>query len=410
MKFELYVALRYLRAKRRDRFFSIATVISVTGVALGVAALIVAMAITNGFHSVFSEQLIGASSHITLVERNPEFGIEDYDVLIEKLTGIEHVVGIAPALYGEMMITTPGRAKGCVLKGVDPDAELRVSDLLSKVVEGSLEGLENSAGDYPGILLGRRLADTIGARVATIVTVMSPQGEITPLGMIPGLKRFQVVGIFETGFYELDNLWAICLLRDAQRALSINDVANSVEVRLDDLEASESVANEIQDTAGDDYAVSTWIERNPVLFSTLEAEKLVTALIIGMTMLVAAMNILISLVMIVVEKTKEIAVLKSMGTRNGQIRRIFVWQGVIIGVVGTAVGLALGHLACWLCDRYRLIPMNAEAYGLEFVPFSPRPLDAVLVALAAVAICYAITIYPSSSAARVAPAEILRYE
>ena len=410
MQFELYVALRYLRAKRRDRFFSIASVISVTGVALGVAALIVAMAITNGFHALFSDQLIGASSHITLVERNPEYGIENYDALIEQLGRIEHVEAAAPTLYGEMMITTPARAKGCVLKGVNPDAEVQVSDLLSKVVEGSFDGLRNSEGRFPGILLGRQLADAIGARVSTIVTVMSPQGEITPLGMIPALKRFQVVGIFETGFFELDNLWSICLLPDAQRALSIPDVANSIEFRLDDLAASDAAAAAIQDAAGADYSVSTWIERNPVLFSTLEAEKLVTALIIGMTMLVAAMNILISLVMIVIEKTKEIAVLKSFGARNGQIRRIFVWQGVIIGVLGTCLGLVLGHLTCWLCERYRLIPLKAEAYGLEYVPFSPRPLDAVLVALAAVAICYAITIYPSGSAARVAPAEILRYE
>ena len=207
--FELYVALRYLRAKRRDRFFSIATVISVTGVALGVAALIIAMAITNGFHSVFSEQLIGASSHITLVERDPEYGIEDYELLIEKLSGMDHIVGVAPALYGEMMITTPGRAKGCVLKGVDPEAELRVSDLLSKVVEVRLTGWRIQRGSFPHSA-GPRLADTIGARVSTIVTVMSPQGEITPLGMIPALKRFQVAGIFETGFYELDNLWGIC--------------------------------------------------------------------------------------------------------------------------------------------------------------------------------------------------------
>lgn len=410
MRFELYVAQRYLRAKRRDRFFSIATVISVTGVSLGVAALIVALAITNGFHELFSEQLIGASSHITVVEKNPEYGIEDYNDIMSRVRALEHVEAVAPTLYGEMMITTPGRSKGCVLKGVVPDAEIRVSDLLSKVVEGSFHELGNDGGRFPGIVLGQRLADAIGARVSTIVTVMTPQGELTPLGMIPALKRFQVVGIFETGYFELDNLWAVCLLRDAQRTLSIKDVVNSIEVRLSGLDASDQVAAAIRYEVGDEYAVSTWIDRNPVLFSALEAEKLVTALIIGMTMLVAAMNILISLVMFVIEKTREIAILMSMGARKDQIRRIFVWQGLIVGVIGTAMGLVLGHVTCWICDRYRLIPLNAEAYGLEYVPFAPQAIDGILVALAAVAICYLITVYPSGSAARVAPAETLRYE
>ncbi len=410
MRFELYVAQRYLRAKRRDRFLSIVTVISVTGVAVGVAALIIAMAISNGHQAEMRDHFIGASSHINLVERNPGYGIEDYAVLIQELGRIDQVEAVAPTLYGEMMINTPVRAKGCFLKGVDPEAELRVSDLLSKIVDGSFEGLQNANDEYPGILLGRGLADGIGARVSTIVTVVNPQGEITPLGMIPAFKRFQVVGIFETGFSTFDNLWSICLLRDAQRALSLNDVVNSLEFRLDDLDASETVAAAIEEAAGDDYATSTWMERNPALFNALEAEKLVAALIIGMIMLVAALNILISLVMMVVVKTKEIAILKSMGTRQGQIRRIFMWQGVIIGVLGTAIGLILGHLACWLCDRYRLIPLDAEVYGLAYVPFAPRPLDAVWVALAAVAISYLITIYPSSSAAGVAPAEILRYE
>lgn len=377
---------------------------------LGVAALIVALAITNGFHELFSEQLIGASSHITVVEKNPEYGIEDYNDIMSRVQALDHVEAVAPTLYGEMMITTPGRSKGCVLKGVIPDAEIRVSDLLSKVVEGSFHDLENGGGRFPGIVLGQRLADAIGARVSTIVTVMTPQGELTPLGMIPALKRFQVVGIFETGYFELDNLWAVCLLRDAQRTLSIKDVVNSIEVRLSGLDASDQVAAAIRHEVGGEYAVSTWIDRNPVLFSALEAEKLVTALIIGMTMLVAAMNILISLVMFVIEKTREIAILMSMGARKDQIRRIFVWQGLIVGVIGTAMGLVLGHLTCWICDRYRLIPLNAEAYGLEYVPFAPQPIDGILVASAAVAICYLITVYPSGSAARVAPAETLRYE
>lgn len=410
MRFELYVAQRYLRAKRRERFLSIVTVVSILGVATGVAALIIAMAINNGVQAGLRDHLIGASSHINLIEKEPGFGIEDYTALVDAVSRVEHVQAVAPSLYGEMMISTPVMAKGCFLKGVEPEAERQVSKLLSRIVDGSIDGLEEPGGAFPGILLGRRLADAVGARVGTIITILNPQQEMTPLGRIPGYKRFQVAGILETGFFQLDNLWAVCLLRDAQRALSLGDVINSIEFRLDDLDASDEAAAAIQEVAGEEFTTSTWMQRNPTLFNALETEKFVTALIIGMIMLVAALNILISLVMMVVEKTKDIAILKSMGARQEQIRWIFVWQGVIIGALGTAIGVGLGHLLCWLCEKYRLIPLEAEVYGLEYVPFAPRPLDGVFVALAAVLISYLITIYPSGSAARVAPAEVLRYE
>lgn len=410
MRFEFYVAQRYLRAKRRDRFFSVVTALSVAGVSAGVAALIIAMAVSNGFQASLREHLIGASSHINLLEKAPEFGIEDYQPLLAKLSRLEHVEAVAPTLYGEMMIRTAVRAKGCVLKGVDPEAESRVSQLLSKIVDGSFEALEHEGGGYPGILLGRRLADAIGARVSTIVTVLNPQGEMTPLGPIPSFKRFQVVGIFETGLFELDNLWSVTLLRDAQRALSLGDVVNSLEFRLDDFQASDEVARAIRAEVGEDFTTSTWMERNRVLFNALQTERLATAMIIGMIMLVAALNILISLVMMVVEKTKDIAILKSIGARQDQIRRIFTWQGLLIGSVGTAAGLVIGHLTCWLCERYRLISLDPEVYGLEYVPFAPRALDGLYVAIAAILISYLITIYPSGNAARVDSAEILRYE
>ena len=410
MRFEIYVAQRYLRAKRRDGFLSIVTVISVAGVAAGVSALIIAMAVSNGFEASLRNHLIGASSHINLLEETPEYGIEDYQPLLTKLSRLEHVEAVAPTLYGEMMITTPLRAKGCVLKGVDPEAETRVSQLLSNIVDGSIDGLENNEGEFPGILLGRRLADAIGARVSTIVTVLNPQGEMTPLGRVPAFKRFQVVGVFETGHFELDNLWSVTLLREAQRALSLGDVVNSVEFRLDDFEASDSVALAIQAEAGEGFTTSTWMERNRVLFNALESEKLAAAMIIGMIMLVAALNILISLVMMVMEKTKDIAILKSMGARQDQIRRIFMWQGLLIGAVGTVAGFIIGHLTSWLCQRYQIISLDPQVYGIEFVPFMPRPLDGLYVALAAVLISYLITIYPSGNAARIESAEILRYE
>lgn len=410
MPFELQVARRYLRAKRKERFISIVTVISVVGVAAGVTALIVAMAINNGVQAALRDHLVGASSHINLLEKERAFGIEDYEPLIEKLAAVEHVEAAAPALYGEMMISTPLLARGCFLKGIDPAAERSVSGLLDKIVEGSADGLEPQAEGYPGILLGQRLADSIGARVSTVVSVLNPQGEITIFGRTPLYKRFQVAGVFETGFYEYDNLWAVSSLRSVQQSLSLGNVINSIEFKLDDLDLAEAVARKIERAAGDEFAATSWIDRNSVLFNALKTEKFVTTLIIGIIMLVAALNILTSLVMIVMEKNRDIAILKSMGASNGQIRKIFMWQGLTIGAAGTAIGAAAGHAVCWAAERYRLIPLEAEVYGLDYVPFAPRPLDGALVAAAAVLISYLVTIYPSSSAAGIAPAEALRYE
>ncbi len=410
MSFELQTALRYLRAKRKERFISIVTAISVVGVATGVTSLIVAMAINNGVQGALRDHLVGASSHVNLLEKERAFGIEDYAPLLEKLAAVEHVEAAAPALYGEMMISTPLLARGCFLKGVVPEAERNVSGLLDKIVEGSADGLEPRAEGYPGIVLGRRLADSIGARVSTVVTVLNPQGEMAVFGRIPLYKRFQVAGIFETGFFEYDNLWAVSSLQAAQQSLSLGDVINSIEFKLDDLALAPAVAGEIERAAGDRFAATSWIDRNRVLFNALETEKFVTALIIGIIMLVAALNILTSLVMIVMEKNKDIAILKSMGARNDQIRRIFIWQGLAIGAAGTAAGVVAGHVICWAAERHRLIPLEAEVYGLDYVPFAPRPLDGALVAAAAMLISYLITIYPSGSAAKVVPVETLRYE
>ncbi len=410
MSFELYVAIRYLRAKRRERFISIATVISILGVTVGVAALVVAMAINNGVQNDLREHLLSGSAHINLLEKEPGFGIENWQPLLEELRGVDRVEAIAPALYGEVMITTPVRQHGCYLKGIDPAAEIEVSSLLRNLQEGSLNDLVQPTGELPGIILGRKLADRIGARLTSQVKILTPQGDMTPFGAFPVTKRFQVVGIFESGFYEYDNAWTYTTLAAAQQALSLDDVINAVEFRLDDLEKAAEVAAVIEAKAGEKYGAASWMERNRTVFNALKMEKLVTAIAIGLIMLVAALNILTSLVMMVMEKNKEIAILKSLGAHKGQIRRIFMYQGLIIGVLGAVSGLALGHGVCWVCDTYRLLPLEAEVYGLSYVPFSPQWVDAIWVALAALAMSYVITIYPSSSAAAVAPVETLRYE
>jgi lipoprotein-releasing system permease protein len=410
MAFELYIALRYLRAKRKQKLISFVTIISVLGVTVGVAALIVAMAINNGVQREIRDHLLSANAHINLMPKEVIEGIPDWQPVAEVVRQTEGVVAVAPALYGEVMVTTPLRARGAFIKGIEIDQEMQVADLLSSIDEGSLEALLDESGDAPGIILGRRLADQIGARLHTRVTVLNPQGEMTAFGRFAVTKAFRVVAIFDSGFYEFDNAWSFTTLKAAQQTLSLGDVINTIEVKTADLETADEVARRIELRTGPAYGAATWMERNRSVFNALQMEKLVTFIAISLIMLVAALNILISLVMMVMEKGRDIAILKSMGSSRRQIRRIFMWQGMIIGVIGTTAGLVLGHAVCWIANRYQLIPLDGEVYGLEYVPFAPNIPDGLGVAVAALVVCYLITIYPSNSAAKVAPVETLRYE
>ncbi len=409
MTFELFVAGRYLRAKRRQRFISVVTAIAVLGVGTGVMALVVAMAINNGVQQDLQRHLLGATAHVNLLEKERGFGIDDWRIFMERFRNVDHVAAMAPALYGEMMISGPIRARGCVLKGIDPEAESRVGDLLTTITEGSVADLIRP-DTQPGIILGKRLAETIGARLNSVMTLVNPQGELTPFGPVPGFKRVRVAAIFESGFYEYDNYWAIATLETVQQSLSLGDVINAVDFKLDDLDLAASVSVEVEKLAGAEFAATSWMERNREIFNALKVEKLVTTLIIGLIMLVAALNVLTSLVMMVMEKKKGIAMLMSMGARRSQIWKIFALQGVIIGAAGTALGLLAGHFLCWLCATYRLIPLEAQVYGLSYVPFAPRAWESALVALAALFISLVTTIYPSATAARILPLEVLRYE
>ena len=409
MSFERFVAGRYLRAKRKERFISVVTLLSVAGVAMGVTALIIAMAINNGVQEDLQRYLMGATAHVNLLEKERGFGIEDWRNFMGRFEDVEHVVSAAPALYGEVMVSSPLRSQGAVLKGIDLAAELDVSEMLTNLKDGSLDELRRP-DDFPGIIIGDQLAEHIGARLDSLVKVINPQGEMTPFGPMPGEKRFRVAGIMDSGFYQYDNHWVITTLPLAQQALNLPDVINSVEFKIDDLNRAEQVGAAVESLAGERFSATNWKEQNRTVFQALRVEKLVTAVTIGLIMLVAALNILTSLVMIVMEKSKDIAILKSMGAARKQIRKIFLYQGLIIGTTGTAIGLVLGHLLCWVCDTYQLIPLEAQVYGLSHVPFSPDLLDAVLVAAAAMAVSYVTTIYPSGSAARIVPVEVLRYE
>ena len=409
--FELFVARRYLKARRKEAVISVITAISILGVAAGVMALIVALAINNGFRDTLQRNLLGAMAHINVQEKEPRNGIENWEALAAKIRQLPHVTAVGPALYTPIFFSGPVMSQGGILKGVDIGAEMQISDTLRHLKAGSVDRLRVAPdGGVPGIILGARLAEDIGILQNSMVNVTSPQGELTPFGPRPSIRRFRVVGIFESGFYDIDDRWAYTSLEAAQQALSLQDVVNQIEVKLDDLNRAPEVARTIQKIAGPKYATTTWMERNRQLLNALKMEKAVTVVTIGLIELVAALNILITLVMMVMEKYRDIAVLMSMGARRAQIRRIFMLQGILIGVVGTAIGLVAGYGLCYFADRYRWIRLDEQVYALSFVPFEPRWVDGVWVAAAAILVSFLATIYPARNATRIAPAEVLRYE
>jgi lipoprotein-releasing system permease protein len=478
MRFELFVATRYLRAKRRQAFIGVITAISVLGVAAGVASLIVALAINNGFRQDLQERLLGSASHVSLLRVQSD-GIKDWPPLLERLSHEPHVVAAAPAIYEQVLISRGPRARGAVLKGMIPAYERKVSDLLSTVKIGSAEALEEGVAQHanlengskseeltaeskaagegaratqataggtpstssgpaaraiagedggatkafdslsdvqarvaamPPIILGKDMADELGATVGSVVLVTSPQGELTPFGMVPKYNRFRVVGIFNSGFYDYDTGWAFTRLSDAQRLFGLGNLISVIQFKVDDIYQADAIAKELEQAAGTGFMATSWMEQNRALFRALRLERLVTFITIGLIVFVAALNILISLTMMVMEKTKDIAVLVSMGTRKSQIRRLFVAQGLLIGLIGTGIGLILGFAIAWAGGHYHLISLAPEVYSIDYVPFAPRLVDGVLVALVAIGISLVATMYPSWSAARILPAEALRYE
>jgi lipoprotein-releasing system permease protein len=436
MRFELFIARRYLRAKRRQAFIGIITAISIAGVAAGVASLVVALAINNGFRQDLQNRLLGSTSHISL-QRVADDGIKNWPSLMERLSKEPHVVGAAPAIFEQVLISRGPRARGAVLKGMIPKYERQVGDLLNSVTRGSAATLEaqsanaNSTADeasaapqspdslagvqqrvaaMPPIVLGKDMADNLGATVGSVVLVTSPQGELTPFGMVPKYNRFRVVGIFNSGFFDYDSSWAFARLSDAQQLFGLGDLISVIEFRVDDIYKAGEISRELEDAAGKGFMASNWMEQNKALFHALSLEKLVTYITIGLIVLVAALNILISLIMMVMEKTKDIAVLMSMGTRRAQVRNVFIAQGVLIGVIGTAIGLVLGYAISYAGGHYHVISLSPEVYSIDYVPFAPRGVDGAWVALFSVIVSFVATLYPSWSAARILPAEALRYE
>lgn len=444
MRFEFFVASRYLRAKRKQAVIGVITAISIIGVAAGVAALIIAWAINNGFQQSLERQLLGWTSQVNLM-RTMGDGISDWRPLVKRLEKQRHVIAAAPDIYEQVLISLGPRAKGAVLKGIVPQDERRVSDLLKTVKQGSEDALEpeqpalngnaslvhpsvemnapgqtNQAGSLaavqqrreamPPIILGKEMADELNAKVGSVVLVTNPQGELTPYGMAPKYVRFRVAGIFDSGFYDYDSSWSLARLADIQRLFALGDVIQVVEFKIDDIYKAPEIGRELEQAAGVGFMSTNWMEQNQAQFRALKLEKRVESITVGMIVFIAALNILTSLTMMVMEKNRDIAVLMSMGTRKSQVRKIFVAQGLLIGIVGTAIGLVLGYILSWFGGHYQLIPLDPKVYSFNYVPFDARALDGIFASLVGIGTSLVATIYPSWSASRVLPAEALRYE
>ena len=413
MRFEFFLAARYLRAKRRQAVVGVVTAISVAGVAAGVAALIIALAITNGMQRDLQDRLLGSSSHVELMRVEAD-GIRDWRPLLERLRQLPHVTAAAPGIYEEVMVSHGPRAGFALVKGIIPSQERKVSNLLDTLTAGSAAGLDASESDSsstPALVLGSDLAEQIGVQVGDQVVVTSPQGELNPVfGLVPKFQSFRVSGIFHSGFYSYDASWGFMRLADAQRLFDEPDLLSVISFKVDNLNRAPEIGTEIEQAAGKGFMTTNWIEQNRELFRALNLEQEVTFIVIALIVIVAALNILIALTMMVMEKTRDIAVMMSFGVEPGQVRRIFLMQGLLISVVGTALGLAVGYFAAWAGGHYHFIHLSAEVYSIDTLPFAPRLIDGVKVSAVSIGISILATLYPSSAAARVLPAEALRYE
>jgi lipoprotein-releasing system permease protein len=434
MRFELFIAARYLRAKRRQAVVGVITLISVIGVTAGVASLIIALAITNGMRRDMQEKLVGSTAHVMLM-RTAGDGIRDWRPLLKRLRTLPHVTAAAPGLYGQVLISKGARAGDGLVEGVLPEDQNTVSDILQEVKQGSAEALEpdgatnglhpplsdetgkdgapelSSPGQaLPPIVIGQDLAETLGAEVGDKVMVTSPQGELTPFGIVPKYQGYQVAGIFKSGFYQYDSSYAFVRLTDAQRLFSEPDLISAISFKVDDMDKAEAIGGEIEDAAGKGFETTNWKEQNRDLFRALHTEQLATFIVLALIVCVAALNILIALTMMVMEKTRDIAVMMSFGVRVDQVRKIFLLQGLLISLIGTVAGLIVGYGLSWIGGHYRFIHLNAEVYSIDYLPFAPRAVYALVVGGVSLGVSLLATLYPSSSAAKVLPAEALRYE
>jgi len=414
MRFEFFVAARYLRAKRRQAVVGVVTTISIAGVAAGVAALIIALAITNGMRRDLQDRLVDSSAHVQLMRVKGD-GIKDWRPLLDRLRRLPHVTAASPGIYEQVMVAYKARDGFALIEGILPDQEKTVSSLLSTATPGGVTALEPQAEPASGgitdppIVLGKDLADSIGATVGDSVTLISPQGDLTPMGVIPLFRHFRLVGTYHSGFYQYDAQMGFMRLFDAQRLFDEPDLLSVISFKVDNMNRAPEIGRDLEETAGPGFMTTNWMEQNRELFRALRLEQYVTFIVIALIVIVAALNILIALTMMVMEKTRDIAVLMSFGVEPAQVRNIFLMQGFLISIVGTALGLVLGYTAAWAGGYYH-IPLSPDVYSIDTLPFAPRAIDGVIVSAVSIGISLLATVYPSFTASHVLPAEALRYE
>ncbi len=408
MPFELHIALRYLLARRKQAFISVISLISTLGVMVGVTALVIALALMTGLQGELRNRILGATAHVYVSKRT---GLVDYHAEVAKLKAMPGVIGAAPAILGKALVRNEHGDQFISLKGIDPALEPSVTDIGASMVSGSVAALNaplRNEDDVPGILLGADLARDLELRVGDSVTVLTPEGTLSPMGMMPRTRRLRVAGIFRLGLYEFDTTYGFVSLPMATRLLDKDP--DLVELRVKNFYDAPVIARAIAERLGPDYWVQDWADMNRSLYSALWLEKMAISITIGLIVAVAALNIIASLVLLVMEKSRDIAILKTMGARRRAITTIFMLQGLIIGLVGTTAGAALGLGLAWVLDHYRVIKIPADVYQVSYVPFVVLPLDFAVVVLSALVICFLATIYPSRQAARLDPVQALRFE
>jgi lipoprotein-releasing system permease protein len=408
MRFEWFVARRYLRSPYRPAVLRLVTAFSVLGVAAGVATLVIALSMNTGFRETLQDRLLGVKAHVS-VTRPGTGGIHDYEALAARLARVPGVKSVTPAVYQTVLLSFGGDARGIVTKGIDAERERRNDEALQRVIAGHLDFAPDNNG-IDALLIGKQLAEEWKIRPGDYVTLTSPQGRLTPFGMIPRTRRFRVAGVFDSGFYDYDENWCFMTLAAAQALSGTGDIVNVLEFRLHRPEQAPEIARLLERQAGPSFTASTWVEENRALFRALRLEKLVTAIFIGLITFVAGLNILVVLSMTVTDKARDIAVLMSMGTRREQIRRIFLWQGMVIGATGTLCGLCIGYAFAWIAGAFHLIPLDPQVYAVPYVPFHPSVKDGVWITIVAMGISIGATILPARAAARLLPVEVLRYE
>ena len=408
MFFELFIGMRYLRAKRKQAFISVITVISILGVMVGVMALVVVLSVMNGFRADLMSKILGVNSHLLVLNFGGSFN--NHQEIAERIGRVKGVIASTPFIYTQVMVNNSGNVSGALLRGIDPESVGKVLGIEQMIKMGSLASLKESAAGLPAIIIGAELAKKIGVYPKDVLTLVSPEGKLTPLGRVPHTRKYRLTAIFDSGMYEYDASMVFVSLAEAQDFLGLGDKVTGLEAKVDDADKSSKIANTVQEELGYPYWTKDWKMMNRSLFAALKLEKVTMFVILTMIVLVGALNIISTLVMVVMEKTRDIAVLRAMGASARSIMSVFMLQGIVVGLVGTLAGLGSGLGICHILAKYRFISLPSDVYYISTLPVRVEFGDVFFVALAAVVISFLATLYPSWYASRLNPAEAIRYE